>query len=89
MDDDKSEKSNQGTSIEQTKMKSKINSPRLSFTHHLLGHPCLVLPNVGTFCLAVYHEIRCERCHKCLAKPSVRGVAGEIKCPRCGHINKF
>ena len=31
----------------------------------------------------------CRECNKLLAKPNKSGaVAGEIKCPRCGHINE-
>lgn len=32
------------------------------------------------------HEIRCEACNKLLGK--IKGQA-EIKCPRCGKINKL
>lgn len=34
-------------------------------------------------------QFRCEVCNKLLAKPNQNGIiAGEIKCPRCGHINE-
>lgn len=34
-------------------------------------------------------SIVCVQCNKLLAKPNAQGeTAGEIKCPRCGHINE-
>lgn len=32
-------------------------------------------------------EIRCKRCKRLLMKGEVNGI--EIKCPKCGYINKI
>ena len=53
------------------------------------GLPVIIVPNLGTFTLTIYNEFRCRKCNKLLVKPSERGIAGAIKCPRCGYINKI
>uniref|UniRef100_A0A6M3K9X8 Putative translational regulator n=1 Tax=viral metagenome TaxID=1070528 RepID=A0A6M3K9X8_9ZZZZ len=32
-------------------------------------------------------EIRCKKCNRLLMKGSL--VCAEIKCPKCGYLNKF
>ena len=40
----------------------------------------------GVQCLHV-KEIRCKKCRRLLMKGEVREI--EIKCPKCGHIQKI
>jgi len=40
----------------------------------------------GVQCLYI-KEIRCKKCRRLLMKGEVREI--EIKCPKCGHIQKI